>query len=221
VNAAGRASRMRSPTGPPRAGLEGRSGGPRPVDPSRLAGLESAAWVAYYRRRWLSLLHAVVSLLRVGLGMSWLRTLRAAWLALRAIQLWAPIPGNDPDGARRYMRRFYELLKAVHGRPRDPAESAWLEVEWWRVHRVAQLEAPSARSELVQALVRSYASVFEVAESAVHPAAVHRCRAMAISDQWVVEGRRRDSPLLALERAALAESYSALLAAVDYQYSRV
>jgi hypothetical protein len=37
---------------------------------------------------------------------------------------------------------------------------------------------------------------------------------MAISDQWVAEGRRRDSTLLALERAALVESYAALLAAV-------
>lgn len=76
--------------------------------------------------------------------------------------------------------------------------------------------AGSARAggELVQALVRWYASVFGVAESAVRAAAVHRCRAMAISDQWVAEGRRRDSTLLALERAALVESYAALLAAV-------
>jgi len=146
--------------------------------------------------------------------MSWPRTACAAWFALRAIQLWAPIPANDPDGARRYMRRFYRLVKATHGRPPDPAESAWLEVEWWRVHRVVQLAAPGAGSELVQALVRWYASVFGVAESAVRAAAVHRCRAMAISDQWVAEGRRRDSKLLALERAALVESYAALLAAV-------
>jgi hypothetical protein len=37
---------------------------------------------------------------------------------------------------------------------------------------------------------------------------------MEISDQWVAQGRRRDSQLLALERAALVQSYAALLAAI-------
>lgn len=129
----GRVSWMRPSSGPPvLEGLAGRTGQRRPFDPCHLAGLECAAWVAYYRRRWLRLLAVAVGLLRGVLGMSWPRTACAAWFALRAIQLWAPIPGNDPDGARRYMRRFYGLVKAIHGRPRDPAQSAWLEVEWWR-----------------------------------------------------------------------------------------
>jgi hypothetical protein len=195
-------------------GIAGRTSQLRPFDPDHLADLEYAAWIAYYRRRWFRLLAVALGLLRGALGMSWPRTACAAWFALRAIQLWAPIPGNDPDGARRYMRRFYGLVKATHGRPWDPDESARLEVEWWRVHRVAQLVAPETRCELVPALVRWYSSVFGVTESAVRAAAVHRCRAMAISDQWVAEGMRHDSKLLALERAALAESYAALLAAV-------
>lgn len=208
----GQISWMRSPAGSPvQAGRPSRL---RPFDPSHLAGLECAAWVAYYQRRWLRLLVATAGLLRAGLGMSWPRTLRAAWFALRAIQLWAPIRGNDPDGARRYMRRFYALVKATYGRPRDPAEAARLEVEWWRVHRVAQQAVPGARDELAHALVRSYASVFGVAESAARPAAAHRCRAMEISDQWIAQGRRPDSQLLALERAALVQSYAALFAAV-------
>jgi hypothetical protein len=44
---------------------------------------------------------------RAGLGMSWPRTVRAAWHALRAIQLWAPLAGNDPEGARRNKQRYY------------------------------------------------------------------------------------------------------------------
>jgi hypothetical protein len=52
-----------------------------------------------------------------------------------------------------------------------------------------------------------------VPEADVRPAAVHRSRAMEVSDQWVAQGRRPDSPLLALERAALVRSYEALLAA--------
>jgi hypothetical protein len=186
----------------------------RSFNPSRVASLESAAWVAYYQRRWLRLLTAAVGLIRAELGMSWPRTMRAAWFALRAIQLWAPIPRNHPERARRAMRRFYALIKATYGHPQDPVESARLEVEWWRVHRLAAQAVPGAGEELVDALARLYAFVFGVAEPDVRLAAVHRCRAMEISDQWVAEGRHRDSPLLALERAALVRSYSALHAAI-------
>jgi hypothetical protein len=42
--------------------------------------------------------------------MNWYRTLQGAWLLLRASQLWAPVPDNDPDGARACMRRFYALV---------------------------------------------------------------------------------------------------------------
>ena len=138
----GRISRVRSSPGSlARPGPPGRL---RSFDPSRVAGLECAAWVAYYRRRWLRLLVAAVGLVRAGLGMSWPATVRAAWFMLRAVQLWAPVPANDPEHARRYMRRFYALVSAAHGQPQDPAESARLEVEWWRVHRAAQ-QGPPAR----------------------------------------------------------------------------
>ena len=112
--------------------------------------------------------------MRVGLGMSWPRTVRAAWLALRAIQLWAPLAGNDPERARRYCG----VLPLSQRRARWP--------------------------------------VFGVPESAVRPAAFHRCRAMKISDQWVTQGMRPDSPLLAWERTVLVRSYTALLAAIRH-----
>jgi hypothetical protein len=37
---------------------------------------------------------------------------------------------------------------------------------------------------------------------------------MDLVDQWVIDGRRLDSPLLPPMRAALVRSYAALLAAV-------
>jgi hypothetical protein len=208
----GRISRVRSSPGSlARPGPPGRL---RSFDPSRVAGLECAAWVAYYRRRWPRLLVAAVGLVRAELGMSWPATVRAAWFVLRAVQLWAPVPVNDPERARRFMRRFYALVSDAYGQPQDPAESARLEVEWWRVHRAAQQGIPGARDELVDALARLYAFVFGMTESDVRPAAVHRCQAMEISDRWVARGSRPDSPLLAVERAALVRSYTALLAAV-------
>ncbi len=147
--------------------------------------------------------------------MDWLRTLHGAWLVLRANQLWAP-EDNDPDGARRCMRRFYGLLKISYGQPGDVAEAARLEVDWWRVHRERQHAAQPTGvqptggqpaggqpaggdpDELAGALTRLYTFLYDEPEAAVRPAAVYRTEAMDLSDQWVAEGCRPDSPLLAL-----------------------
>jgi Family of unknown function (DUF5995) len=184
----------------------------RSFDPVKVADLEFRAWVGYYRRDWLGVLRASVSLVRAGFGMDWPRTLHGAWLVLRGNQLWAPAD-NDPDGARRCMRRFYSLVRAAYGEPRDVTEAARLEVEWWRVHREHQHAADSAEP-LVDAVARLYAFLYRVPESEVRPAAAHRATAMDLSDQWVAEGCHPDSPLLPLEHAALVRSYAALLAAV-------
>ncbi len=124
------------------AGDAGRPAGQpsrlRSFDLARVADLEYRAWVGYYQHNWHQALIAFVGLIRMGFGMDWYRTLHAAWLALRAIQLWAPLPDNDPDGARARMRRFYSLVRLSHGEPASPAKAAELEVDWWRVHRQVQ-----------------------------------------------------------------------------------
>ena len=76
--------------------------------------------------------------------------------------------------------------------------------------------AGKSSDELVDAVTRLYAFLYREPESEVRPAAAHRARAMEISDQWVAEGCHPDSPLLALEHAALVRSYAALLAAVHH-----
>jgi hypothetical protein len=239
--------------------VSGTAGGPsrlRSFNPAQIADMEYRAWVAYYRREWLRLLVASIGLVHAGFGMDWLRTLHGAWLVLRANQLWAPAPDNDPDGARRCMRRFYGLVRLAYGEPQDVAEAARLEVDWWRAHRERQraphrtdsaeagtaeagtAEAGTAEAgiaeagiaeagtasdeagppgdELVDALTRLYAFLYREPEAEVRPAAAHRARAMDISDQWVADGCRADSPLLPLEHAALVRSYAALLAAVHH-----
>ena len=76
----------------------------RSFDPVRLGGYEADAWVAYYQRRWGTFLRAAIGMVREGFGMPRARTLRGAWLVLRANQAWAPYPANDPDRARALMR---------------------------------------------------------------------------------------------------------------------
>jgi hypothetical protein len=193
----------------------------RSFDPVRLGDLEYRAWVGYYLRRWHEVLIASVGLVRVGFGMDWFRTLHGAWLVLRANQLWAPYPDNDPQRAVACMRRFYTLVALTYGEPASPAKAAELEVDWWRVHREGQhrddqgtaADAEPAE-ELVASLTRLYRYIYDEPEAALRPAAVHRARAMDLSDQWIREGCKPDSALLPLEQAALVRSYSALLAAV-------
>ena len=213
------------------AGAPGRL---RSFDPVRLADLEYRAWVGYYLRQWPRVLAASVGLVRVGFGLGWRQTLHGAWLVLRANQLWAPYPDNDPERAVACMRRFYTLVAHVHGEPADPAKAAELEVDWWRAHREGQhgadrhgagrhgddpLAAGDAdpAGELVESLTRLYRYLYNEPESAVRPAAVHRARAMDLSDEWIRQGCLPDSELLPVEHAALVRCYAALLAAVHHE----
>jgi hypothetical protein len=189
----------------------------RSFDPRKVGGLECEAWVTYYRREWRQFLRAAVSLTRHTFGLPWPATLYGAWLVLRANQLWAPYPDNQPARARECMRRFYALVARRHGERFDVSEAARLEVEWWRVHRQLQREDgdvdPDPR-ELVEALAASYAHAYGVERDDVRWAAEQRALAMRDSDQWVEEGCKLGSPLIESERAALVRSYAALLAAV-------
>jgi hypothetical protein len=203
------------------AGAAGRPAGQpsrlRSFDSARVADLEYRAWVGYYQHKWYQALMAFVGLIRMGYGMDWCRTLHAALLALRAIQLWAPLPDNDPDGARARMRRFYALVRLSYGEPASPAKAAELEVDWWRAHRQVQYSVPGVTCEdLVESVTRLYCYLFGESEAAVRPSAVYRVQAMGLSDQWIREGCPPDSPLLPLVHAALVHSYAALLAAVHH-----
>src|SRR4029450_10967407 len=48
-------------------------------------------------RAWSPFLWASVTIVRAAFGMTWPRTLVGAWLVLRATQVWAPYPNNDPE----------------------------------------------------------------------------------------------------------------------------
>ena len=187
----------------------------RSFDPRRVGSLECRAWETYYRRRWGAFLVASVGLVRAAFRMSWPRTLVGAWLVLRANQVWAPFPNNDPDAARALMRRFYQLLRTSERAHFDPTRAAELEVEWWRVHREHQHAAPDDPSEGLTAALRDlYAYTYSVDPGEVQRAAQLRAEAMDLSDRWVEAGSDPEHPLLSQERALLVRSYAALLAAV-------
>jgi hypothetical protein len=189
--------------------------GPWSFDPVRLGAHECDAWVGYYRRDWRLVLSAALGMVQVGFDLPWPSTLRGAWYVLRANQLWAPYPGNDPEGARRCMGRFYLIVAARHGLAIDPAEAARLEVDWWHEHRVLQRErTDDDETRLVEALTALYAYVYDRPGDALRPAARDRALAMRVSDAWVADGCDLADPRVREERALLVRSYVQLLDAV-------
>lgn len=192
---------------------------PRDFDAVALGHLETQAWASYYRREWVRALGAFVGMVDQGFGLGPRLTLVAAWHILRANQAWAPVPDNDPDGARAAMRRFYRLVAAHSDLTLDPSRAAELEVEWWRLHRARQREreseAAASRKELELALVRLYAYVYSAPPEAMSAAARWRAEAMDLSDAWVAGGCDLTDPRLAAERRALVASYASLLDAVS------
>lgn len=190
------------------------SWGPRSFDPVRLGNQETGAWAAYYRHEWRAFLRAAVGMVRTGFGTDPVRTLTGAYHVLRANQLWAPYPDNDPDGARESMRRFYAMVADDLGLDLDPVRASQLEVEWWRLHREHQHDPDVSAESLVQSLVDLYSYVYSAPPDEVRDAARFRVEAMDHSDAWVAAGCDLADPLLARERRALVASHSALRRAV-------
>jgi hypothetical protein len=184
-------------------------------DPVAVGRRECDAWVAYYRRDWVPFLRHAVRLVAEGFGMSRLRTLQGAWYVLRANQVWAPYPDNDPDQARDLMRRFYALVRADLHVPIDPVRAAELEVGWWHVHRLHQHGDPISAEELTDALSALYAYVYGVSSASVRHGADLRREAMDVSDTWVEAGCDPADPAVGRERRLLVASYSALREALD------
>jgi hypothetical protein len=187
---------------------------PGSFDPVVIGNRETDAWAAYYRHEWAQFLVAAVAMVWNGFGMGPVRTVLGAGHVLRANQLWAPIPDNDPDAARASMRRFYALVARTGHLDIDPAHAARLEVEWWRLHRAHQYGGPADFSQLQAALVALYSYVYGAEPLRMHDAARWRVRAMDVSDQWVAAGCDLHDPLLLEERRSLVASYGALRDAV-------
>jgi hypothetical protein len=189
--------------------------GGRDFDPVAVGQYECQAWIAYYRHEWPSFLKSSVGMVRAGFGMAWPRTIAGAWLVLRANQVWAPYPDNDPGAAEDFMQRFYQLVVRDGQLEFDPREAAKREVEWWRVHRQHQREAELSEDDLADALVELYSYVYSADREAVREAAQQRVIAMRYSDQWVEAGCHLDDERLTRERLALVASYTALRRAVE------
>ena len=184
----------------------------RRFDPILVARCEKDSWVAYYQRRWLTLLRLLIGLVRSTYGLSLWQAIRVGIPLTRAQLAFAP-QDNDVPAAIAQMRQFFVTIRKLHHEDFDPAEAALAEVSWWVVHR--KFFGHSDHPEVIEAVACAYASAYRVDPGVVREAAYHRAQAMFYSDAWVLSARDPRSPLLKLEEAELIKSYTALRKAVS------
>ncbi len=184
----------------------------RNFDPTRVGRYEKDSWVAYYRRKWLTLLRLLIGLVRSTYGLSLWQAIRVGIPLTRAQMAFAP-QDNDVPKAIEYMRQFFAYIRDQHGEDLDPHEAALAEVSWWVVHR--KFFGHSDKPEVIEAVACAYAAAYRIDPAAVQEAAYHRALAMVYSDAWVLSERDPHDARLQQEEDELITSYTALKKAVS------
>jgi hypothetical protein len=128
------------------------------------------------------MLAGVFGMVRQGFALGLLGNLKAAWHVLRANQVWAPYPENNPEAARQHMARFYRMANKAGRVSVDPRTAAELEVAWWQAHRMHQHDHRVTEADLLTSLIRLYSYVYQAKPDEVRRAAELRVQAMAHSD---------------------------------------
>jgi len=153
----------------------------RSFDPDEVARLETAMWRAYYDRRRLPLFGQLVALLQGQFHLQPLRAVTLAGLAARAAAVFQ-VGASHADYRRAlpHLERYYHGIRAVSEVPFDPRRAAWLELEWWIVHREVDDHPPG---DLEAALAELAAELYQVPAERLWAHASRRAEAMTIRDR--------------------------------------
>lgn len=179
----------------------------RHLNARKVAYYETQNYVNYYLRRWPSLALASISLAKELFDLTWPQAAYAASLIARAEFAFAP-KNHDLAQVAKLIRRFYGFVRSKHLESFDLEEVARWELVWWVAHR--ELFGQENNLPVVDALTNTYAALFQVEPGRVREAAFYRGQAILLSDLWVLEGRKLDSPRLAQEEEAFFKSYAAI-----------
>jgi hypothetical protein len=150
-------------------------------DPDAVARLETAMWRSYYDRRRLPLFGQLVALLQGQFHLQPLRAVALAGLAARAAAVFQVGAGRaEYLRALPHLERYYAGIRAVSDVPFDPLRAAWLELDWWIVHREDEAHP---EGDLERALAELAAELYQVPAERLWDHASRRAEAMRIRDR--------------------------------------
>jgi hypothetical protein len=153
----------------------------RVFDPDAVARLETAMWRSYYDRRRLPLFGQLVALLQGQFHLQPLRAVALAGLAARAAAVFQVGAAHaDYLRALPHLERYYAGIRSVSEVPFDPARAAWLELDWWIVHRE---DDAHPEGDLERALADLAAELYQVPAERLGAHAARRAEAMRIRDR--------------------------------------
>jgi hypothetical protein len=153
----------------------------RVFDPDAVARLETAMWRSYYDRRRLPLFGQLVALLQGQFHLQPLRAVALAGLAARAAAVFQVGAAHaDYLRALPQLERYYAGIRAVSDVPFDPRRAAWLELDWWIVHREDEAHP---EGDLERALAELAAELYQVPAERLWTHASRRAEAMRIRDR--------------------------------------
>jgi hypothetical protein len=153
----------------------------RVFDADQVARLETAMWRSYYDRRRLPLFGQLVALLQGQFHLQPLRAVALAGLAARAAAVFQVGASRaDYQRALPYLERYYAGIRAVSEVEFGSRRAAWLELEWWIVHREVDAHLPG---ELERALADLAAELYQVPAERLAVHAARRAEAMTIRDR--------------------------------------
>jgi hypothetical protein len=164
-----------------------RTSGAR-FDPDRLGYLEVAGLRAYYDHKWFRMLKLVLQLMHEQFGLSWLRSVQAAYHVTRGSVAWAPLD-NKPEVTRHYIHKFYELgAKYGKGLNYDAQAVGEYEFVYWKLHRYRGMHPDTDVAPYVECLADLHSALFGITREEAMESAVNRAHGTDAIDR--VTGKR-------------------------------
>ncbi len=158
----------------------------RDFNADEVARLDTIMWRSYYDRRPVRLFFQLAELLRVQFDLPWLRSHVAAFHAAKAAFVFKDGRSRvDYEKALPDLIRYYKAIRAVSTTPFDVEHEAWLELEWWIVHRQHEQHAPD---DLERALAEAAAELYQAPSEKLMEYGRLRTEAMSIRDIKAVSG---------------------------------
>lgn len=180
----------------------------RGFDAAAVGRLETAMWRDYYAKDYRSLATNLYSLYRDVYHFSPTDSLRLAYDAGKAAQIFQPSKSRaEAQAALPLLVSYYTILRDHSGESFDPAKAARLELEWWQMRREAAL--PWQYGPVVAQVAEV---VFGVTNDSVEKSGLRRAQMMQYRDEHRL-GIMQPEDWRHIE-TNLVESYEALKAGV-------